>query len=138
SVVAVAAAGAWLGLRSRPQPEPKITLDQLTFEAGSAMTPAISRDGKLLAYSSDRGRGDLNIWIRPIGGGTPVQLTHDAASDHSPDFAPDGTVIVFHSYRQGGGIYMVSVFGGEERRIADNGWGPRFSPDGTRIAYLGS
>src|SRR5581483_4552570 len=80
----------------------------------------------------------LNIWIRPIGGGTPVQLTHDAASDHSPDFAPDGTVIVFHSYRQGGGIYMVSVFGGEERRIADNGWGPRFSPDGTRIAYLGS
>lgn len=128
---------AWQWLRSRAAPEPKITLTQLTFEAGSAMNPAISRDGRLLAYSSDRGRGDLNIWIRPIEGGAPVQLTHDEAADHSPDFSPDGTWIVFRSHRRGGGIFAVPVFGGEERRIAGEGWAPRFSPDGAWIAYLG-
>ena len=138
AAIAVTAMAAWLLLRDRAAPEPKLTLVQLTFEAGSAMNPAISKDGKLLAYSSDRGRGDLNIWIRPIDGGTPVQLTRDEAADHSPDFSPDGALIAFHSYRRGGGIYVVSVFGGEERRIADEGWVPRFSPDGTWIAYLGA
>jgi len=135
--VALAALIAWLWVRSRAVPEPKITLTQLTFEAGSAMNPAISRDGRLLAYSSDRGRGDLNIWIRPIEGGVPAQLTHDEAADHSPDFSPDGTWVVFRSHRQGGGIYAIPVFGGEERRIAGEGWAPRFSPDGAWIAYLG-
>jgi len=138
AALAVAAAGAWLWFHRRATPEPKIALVQLTFEAGSAMNPAISRDGKLLAYSSDRGRGDLNIWIRPIDGGTPVQVTHDEAADHSPDFSPDGTLIAFHSYRQGGGVYVVSVFGGEERFIAKEAWAPRFSPDGSWIAYVGS
>ena len=139
-VVALAfiAGGAWLWFLRQARLEPKITLVQLTFEAGSAMNPAISRDGKLLAYSSDRGRGDLNIWIRPVDGGTPVQLTHDEAADHSPDFSPDGSLIAFHSYREGGGVYAVSVFGGEERCIAKEAWAPRFSPDGAWIAYVGS
>jgi len=33
------------------------------------------------------------------------------------------------------GIYAVSVFGGEERLIAAQGRQPRFSPDGTQIAF---
>jgi Tol biopolymer transport system component len=44
---------------------------------------------------------------------------------------------VFRSHRDGGGIYTVSVFGGQERRLAGEAWRPRFSPDGTHIAYQG-
>ena len=135
--LALALAGAWFWRHMRAAAEPKIRLVQLTFEAGSAMNPAISRDGKLLAYSSDRGRGDLNIWIRPIEGGAPSQLTHDEAADHSPDFSPDGTLIAFRSYRHGGGVYVVSVFGGEARLIASEAWAPRFSPDGAWISFVG-
>ncbi len=138
AAVAITGTGTWFWLHGRAAPGPGLTLVQLTFEAGSAMNPAISRDGKLLAYSSDRGRGNLNIWIRPLEGGTPVQLTHDEAADHSPDFSPDGTLIAFHSYRQGGGIYVVSVLGGAERCIAKEAWAPRFSPDGAWIVYVGS
>jgi len=48
-----AAATAWWLLRTRP-PEPWAPLTQLTFAAsGSAAFPAISRDGRLLAYASD-------------------------------------------------------------------------------------
>ncbi|HET9012244.1 MAG TPA: hypothetical protein VFN38_10555, partial [Gemmatimonadaceae bacterium] len=39
------------------------------------------------------------------------------------------------SERDGGGIYIVSALGGEPRLIAREGRRPRFSPDGSRIAY---
>jgi Tol biopolymer transport system component len=42
---------------------------------------------------------------------------------------------VFRSDRDGGGIYVVSALGGTDRLVARRGQGPRFSPDGTRIAY---
>ncbi len=130
---------AWRWYTSRngaktPASEP--VLSRLTSDPGLSTDPAISRDGKLVAYASDRaGNGNLDIWVRQIGGGQPLQLTSDAADDSEPDFAPDGTRIVFHSDRDGGGIYSVSALGGTEQRIADRGRRPRFSPDGDQIAY---
>lgn len=52
-----------------------------------------------------------------------------------PDFSPDGSQIVFRSERDGGGLYVIPTLGGPARRIADDGRSPRFSPDGTRLAY---
>jgi hypothetical protein len=42
---------------------------------------------------------------------------------------------VFRSNRNGGGIYEVPAFGGESRLLARDGLNPRFSPDGSRVAY---
>lgn len=128
---------AWIGLRRRPAPNPVVELRRLTYEAGSTLWPVLSRDGKLLAYSSDRGKGDLNIWVQPVHGGAPLQLTHQESPGLSPDFSPDGMWIAFRSRHRGGGIAVVSVFGGEERRLADAGWLPRYSPDAAWIAYQG-
>jgi serine/threonine protein kinase len=51
-------------------------LRQLTFEAGVAITPALSPDGRLLAYASDRSaEGQLDIWLKQVAGGEPVRLT---------------------------------------------------------------
>jgi Tol biopolymer transport system component len=101
------------------------------------MQPTISRDGKLLAYSSDRGGGtNLDIWVQQMVGGQPVRLTRHEAPDLEPDFSPDGASIVFHSTRDGGGVYVIPTLGGEvERKVADRGRWPRFSPDGKWIAY---
>src|SRR5215472_1672530 len=52
-----------------------------------------------------------------------------------PDFSPDGSRIVFQSNRQGGGIYVMPVLGGEPILVAPKGVRPRFSPDGNWIAY---
>jgi hypothetical protein len=137
-VALVAGVVAWVVLRPSPDVSSFSGLTQLTADTGSTVFPAISRDGRLLVYSSDRaGQGDLDLWLQPLAGGKPVQITRSPGADTTPDFSPDGAWIVYHSDRPQGGLYLSSVFGTEERRLTDTGWRPRFSPDGNWIAYQG-
>jgi eukaryotic-like serine/threonine-protein kinase len=110
-------------------------LTRLSSDAGLTAFPTLSRDGKLLAYSSDRrSEGNLDIWVQQIGG-EPLRLTTDPADDTEPGFSPDGTKIVYRSERQGGGVYVVPTFGGAPHLVAKGGRDPHFSPDGTYILY---
>ena len=138
-LVAVAGASWWLGQsgssdREVPQ---KSVLASLTSDSGLTYQPSLSPDGKLLAYASDRGgEGNLDIWVQQVGGGQPVRLTRHEADESEPHFSPDSTKIVFRSERDGRGVYTISTLGGDEPRlIARDGRRPRFSPDGSRIAY---
>jgi len=109
---------------------------QLTRDSGLSTEPVISGDGKLLVYASDRGgEGNLDIWIQHTAGGEPARLTDDAADDHQPEISPDGSTVLFRSERNPPGIYSVPVLGGETRLLIKGGYVPRFSPDGSRIAY---
>jgi Tol biopolymer transport system component len=111
---------------------------QWTREPGFNLAPAISHDGKLAAYTSDReGSGNLAIWTRPVGAGNPVRLTSGDFNDADPDFSPDDRLIAYRSERDGGGIYILPVAGGvPPKLVAKNGWRPRFSPDGKWIAFF--
>jgi len=73
--------------------------------------------------------------MKRVRGGQPIRLTVDGAGNTTPDFSPDGNRIVFRSNRGGGGIYEVPAFGGEIRLVAREGLNPRFSPDGSQVAY---
>ena len=134
--IVVIAAGVMLLRRAPAAPEP-LDMRRLTYDAGFAWTPAISPDGKLIAYASDHaGDGQMDIWIRHISQPEPARLTADASDDWMPCFSPDGSRIVFRSERDGGGLYIVNAFGGEPRKLANHGMFPRFSPDGTRISFI--
>ncbi|MGH9371589.1 MAG: protein kinase domain-containing protein, partial [Vicinamibacterales bacterium] len=138
SVVAIAVAvGIWQSQRTPPPVVPRPSLTRLTSDLGWTDYPAISLDGKVLAYASDRsGEGNLDIWVQHIPDGAPVRLTRHAADEVDPSFSADGSRIAFQSSRIGGGIYVMPTLGGEERLLASRGFSPRFSPDGKWIAYL--
>jgi eukaryotic-like serine/threonine-protein kinase len=109
---------------------------RVTSDSGLTTDPAISPDGKMVAYASDRsGQGNLDIWVQELDGGEPLRLSTDPADDRSPTFSPDGSKIAFRSERSGGGIYVIPTAGGAAQQIASNGFSPRFSPDGRKVAY---
>ena len=136
ATAALAAVGFWY---ARPKPATAtagpLVLTRLTSDSGLATTPALSPDGKLLAYASDRAtNGDnLDIWVQHMGGGEPIRLTKDDADETQPTFSPDGSRIAYAS--RAGGILVVPALGGEARQLAPRGSRPRFSPDGQWLAY---
>ena len=112
----------WLVGTSRLEPPPKFQLRQITRDVGLTGEPAISKDGKMIAYASDRaGEGNADIWVQQVAGGEPIQLSSHEADDKQPHFSPDGSQVVFRSDRDGGGIYVVPALGGSPRLLAERG-----------------
>jgi Tol biopolymer transport system component len=137
AAVVAAGLGAFAMWRVRPAPPAadiwRVT--RVTNDAGVTMNPVMSRDGKLVAYVSDRGGANMDLWVQQVDGGDPVQLTRDLAFCHDPAFAPDGSRIAVTCGAEGGTVYVVPTLGGPPRRIANGDW-PQFSPDGSQISYV--
>jgi hypothetical protein len=119
----------------------------LTSAPGRNSAPAWSPDGTKIAFVSNRddpNPGSCNpcnteIYVMDADGGNQTRLTNDAAADGSPQWAPDGTKIVFGSNRTGGGdIYSMNADGTGEVRVTmspDRESDPSWSPDGAKIAF---
>ncbi len=132
-IVATMAITHWLDSRGAT---PFAPLRRLTSDPGLTFQPALSRDGRLVAYASDRGGNQgLDIWVQQVPAGLPVRLTDNPADDLEPSFSPDGTAIAYRAEGEADGVYLVPALGGKRTLLARGGYRPRFSPDGTRIAY---
>ena len=121
---------------NRQQPQPPRALIRLTFDAGLQSEPTWSPDGRMIAYSSERG-GNFDIWVQQPGSKL-VQVTNSSAHEWQPDWSPDGNQIVFRSERNGGGLFIVPALGGAEQKIASFGYRPRWSRDGSQILFSSS
>jgi Tol biopolymer transport system component len=102
------------------------------------LTPAISPDGNLIAYASDRD-GSFSLYLRQFGARQAIRLTGPESRDWYPCFSPDGLRLVYRSERDGGGLYVRDALGGPsgaEMKLVDGGAHPSFAPDGATIAYL--
>jgi Tol biopolymer transport system component/C-terminal processing protease CtpA/Prc len=79
----------------------------------SFATPAISPDGKEIAFASG---GD--IWTAPAGGGDAHLLISDPADESRPLYSPDGARLAFQSTRTGANdIYVLTFATGRLQRI---------------------
>src|SRR5580658_8813856 len=76
AIAAALAAGVYAVSRGG-KAEPRPALRRITWDDGLAESPALSNDGRLLAFASDRAEGgrNLDIFVRHMSGGEPVRLT---------------------------------------------------------------
>jgi Tol biopolymer transport system component len=113
-------------------------LDRLTNNAVADQTPAVSPDGRKIAFASLRD-GNYEIYVADQYGANPVDLTNNAAGDSDPQFSPDGQKIAFVSNRDGNfEIYVMDADGSHQTRFTTNpadDLEPAFSPDGQKIAF---
>jgi Tol biopolymer transport system component len=131
--VLVIGAAWWLGSRRAQTP---LSLQRLTSDPGLTFDPALSADGKLLVYASDRGgNGTLDIWLQQVPQGATVRLTDSPTDEFEPTFSPDGSRVAYRQEGEQSGIYIVPALGGTSTLLAAGGYRPRFSPDGARVAY---
>lgn len=107
------------------------------------LTPTISRDGRLLAYTSST--INVNLWRQPLDGRGPARpLVVSSGSNLFPRYSPDGRRIAWASDRTNGWeIWVADADGSRPRqltRLAHRSSGrllgtPRWSPDGQWIAF---
>ncbi len=137
AALAVLGAGAWLlrGARPRGAAPVGVSFKQLTDLEGRESFPSLSPDGRSLLFVKSED-GNADIYLQRVGGGNPLNLTHDSpADDTQPAFSPDGQQIAFRSEREGGGLFVMGATGESVRRLTDDGYNPSWSPDGQRIVF---
>ncbi len=73
---------------------------RLTFRRRSDTQPAVSPDGKLIAFVSNTD-GNAEIYVQNSDGTRLLRLTRNQAEDTTPQFSRDGKRIIFSSNRDG-------------------------------------
>jgi len=121
------------------------TEERQVTELGSyAVFPDFSPDGSVLAFSAEPvGGGNTDLWLVPVAGGAPTQLTDTPdALEENPVWSPDGTKLLFVRIAgdfSSGQLWMREVSSGQETQLTFDqtfkDQTPDWSPDGARVAY---
>src|SRR5207245_488048 len=113
-------AGYFATRRGAPAARAPVVFQQLPDFVGMEDSPAISPDGKAVAFSS--GDGTPQVWVRLLAGGPPLQITRDDSPHFFPRWAPDSASLIYFSPSpnpdEQGTIFEIPALGGTPRRLA--------------------
>ena len=110
---------------------------KVTWEPGLEIEPALSPDGRYVAYVAGTGT-NVGVYVRQVTGGRSTRLVEDSlGAQTNPSWSPDGSRILFLSR---GGVFSVASSGGAARpEMPASSRGPIISaiwgPDGRALAY---
>ncbi len=96
---------------------------QLTQFATAVQSPAISRNGQMVAFvATDPIDGWGQIYVKALPDGPPLRLTNTPDHKESPAFSPDGSRVAFTVIREDWkwDTWSVSITGGEPRLMLRN------------------
>jgi Tol biopolymer transport system component/predicted Ser/Thr protein kinase len=120
-------------------PKQEVRVQRLTDMVGLEESPALSPDGKTVAFVAVEG-GRRQIWVRLLAGGTPLAITKDDADHYGPRWSPDSSSLIYYTPAaepgDPGTIWEVPGLGGPARKIV-SALGPGdFSHDGKSLAFF--
>jgi Tol biopolymer transport system component/predicted Ser/Thr protein kinase len=140
AIVAVAAGAAiWRLVSRQPAAEP-LTVTPITSDPAEEASPALSPDGKLVAYVRPR-EGGADLYVKQIGGGEPIRVARRVVGEIA--WTPDGGEIASSRRLTVAGtgdaneIFVVAALGGAERQLTTaltSNDGLSWSPDGRLLA----
>ena len=105
--------------------EAGILSPEVMWKMGRVGSSSLSPDGTEVAYTVTyynmaENRGVTSIYVQPIEGGEPRQLTDNAGNDVSPQWAADGRSLYFLSNRSGSmQIWNVTTADAMLRQVSD-------------------
>jgi Tol biopolymer transport system component len=118
-------------------------LRRLTEAKGYDAEGAWSKDGKLIAFCSDRD-GDPDIYVMNADGTGVRQLTNTPGYDGGPFISPDGQWVVFRSDRKKAEwlqIHVIGIDGKNDTALTDTtgvNWGPYWHPTEPYLIWSGA
>jgi eukaryotic-like serine/threonine-protein kinase len=139
--VVLAAAAGFVAARiiERTENRLPVGLRRLTDFVGMEESPALSPDGKSVAFTADLG-GRRQVWVRLLSAGAPLQITHDDADHQSPRWSADSSSLTYFSPSpEGNGqglVWEIPALGGTARPIVSSLIPADLSHHGKQIAYL--
>jgi Tol biopolymer transport system component len=137
----VAAVSGWMlrPLFDRQAPARDVQFQRLTDLVGLEEAPALSPDGRTVAFVAVAG-GRRQIWVRLLAGGAPLMLTREDVDHYGPRWSSDSSRVIYYTSGSqpgdAGTIWEIPALGGPARRLV-NALGPGdLSHDGTRLAFF--
>ncbi len=110
----------------------------ITHDNVICASPALSRDGRQLAYTSYKS-GYPDVYVIDVASGTRNRIAYFPGINSGPSFSPGGDTIALTLSKDGNPeIYTLSTSGGSPNRITStrgSETSPSWSPDGSQLVF---